>query len=295
MNRFQLSLIGTFLFVVTLSNAQLNLLSQYQTCIGSDCDFSGMVTSACGTSQAFQTVGLNFTHVIMEQDCDLSAGEGNSSTSVFANVTIVDTTIRDLLSASIPFAFRSVYDLQSLSSDCDITVNVTESSSSRYGYPTTQVDVNGQSMISDVTSASRQFILPEPKTNYYSYTSTQDFEVTGYSVVGQNYECNHTGDIELQLLIPDQFSTDNGIVTQATLNWGGMPISLRRECAKVVDLKADTLDSYIYSARDTLFSSSIIPMGGAVEFRSNQDIILEEGFEIEIGADFQVGVYSACL
>jgi len=288
-------LIGALLCILTNSNAQLNLFSQYQACIGSNCDFNGTASSACGTSQAFQTVGLNFSHVIMEQNCDINGGEGNSLSNAFTSITIVDTTIRDILSASIPFAFRSAYDLQSISEDCDITVHINENSASRYDYPLTQIELIGQTAISEVTSASRQFILPEPKALYYSYTSTQDFEVTGYSVMGANYECNHTGNVELQLLIPDQFSTDNGIITQPTLNWGGIPVTIRKECAKVVDLKADTLDSYIYSARDTLFSSSIIPEGGTVEFRSNLDIILESGFGIEAGAEFQVGEYSACL
>lgn len=254
-----------------------------------------MASSICGTSQVSQGTGLNFIHSIMEQDCDLNAGEGNSTTSAFVNITVVDTTIRDLLSASIPFAFRSVYLLESTSADCDVTMVLSEQSTSRYNYSVTQVELIGESSSNDATSASRQFILPEPKTAYYSYTSTQDFEVSGYSVIGQNYEYNHTCNIELQLLIPDQFSTDNGIITQPVLNWSGIPITIRKECAKVVDLKADTLDSYIYSARDTLFSSSIIPSEGIVEFRSNQDIILEEGFEIELGADFVVGEYDACL
>lgn len=288
-------LIVASLCTFTFSNAQLNSFSQFESCIGSNCNFTGMATSLCGTSQASQGTGLNFNHSIMELDCNLNAGEGNSSTKAFVNLTVVNATIKDLFSASIPFAFRSVYQLENASTDCDVSVGLKEQSTSRYNYPDTQVEIIGESSVTDATSASRQFILPEPKAIYYSYTSTQEFEVSGYSVIGQNYECNHTGNIELQLLIPDQFSTDNGIITQPVLIWGGIPITIRKECAKVIDLKADTLDSYIYSARDTLFSSSIIPSEGIVEFRSNQDIVLEEGFEIELGADFVVSEYEACL
>ncbi len=297
MNTFRIFAIGLALWFFLNVNlfAQFNLFAQYEACSGSSCAFNGLASSACGTSQVFQTMGLNFSHLIQETNCDLGNGEGHSTTNAFVNASIVDTTIRDLLSASIPFAFRSEFTLQNFSMDCDITMTIAEQSTSRFAHQPTEIVLAGQTGVNGVTSASRHFILPEAQTAYFNYSTTQDMEVTAYSMMGQSNECQYTANVEIQLLITDQFATDNGIVTQPVLTWAGTPIKIRKECAKVVELQSDTLDSYIYSARDTLFSSSIIPTGGVVEFRSNQDIILEAGFEIEAGADFVVSDYVACL
>lgn len=267
------------------------------------CDGDGTAQDACSEADCFFDIYNKTFLQIGEYNCDCTNGTigfpsaESSFHFSFANPPSNVYPAKSYLGYTLPFGFEFEYDIDN--SYPDYVAGFT----SYMGYGTNmQSSVFNESAYIDLNTSTHSgafsmksnLILPKG-----SYAYLVDLLLASNACGDQGFFGADLESSFLNVLLPSQFYSDNGLVPPTFISFPANPLSrtfpTKLVCVDDIYLENVALDSYTYSAAGDLSTSSKIVNNSTVVFCAGNSVNLEPGFIVELGSSYTTAAYSGCI